>query len=301
MNNFGKLFMAFAAGTESAKQGGFSLYEGLGKASVVAVNPTKEELEKIYNRDIERDIEYLGTTTNSTTNQEVEQLRVDFILKLTAEDNNGCEFYTKRSYFLQNAPFVNKAGTKVQVIDKYGRTAWVTKEEMEKKVVPTYSNGPALLDSDYRPAYIGEERLVSFIKALLCIPTVQWRKDGVIHTNKNPENCEAGFSDINALFKENYKELKEIVKYQPDNKVKLAFGVRTVDDNKQYQDSFDGLILKENDNNIARLDKAISDSQEQGAYPNTVFSVEPLHEYTNTPSTPNDTTAGEAPKTPKWF
>ena len=54
--------MAFSKGVES-KEVEFKLYTGVGTVQVVAVNPTKDKLEKIYNRTFDNDPAYVSEIT----------------------------------------------------------------------------------------------------------------------------------------------------------------------------------------------------------------------------------------------
>lgn len=53
-------FMAVAAGRESTEGSAVKRYIGVAPVFVLTVNPSKEELEKIYGVEIEKDPEYLG-------------------------------------------------------------------------------------------------------------------------------------------------------------------------------------------------------------------------------------------------
>ena len=69
--------MAIAQGTKSENVGnGFKLYTGIGEFHVVGVNPTKVELEKIWGRELNKEMEYL--TANEAG---VKKFEVKFIIK----------------------------------------------------------------------------------------------------------------------------------------------------------------------------------------------------------------------------
>ena len=75
-----------AQGTETKEtQGGARLMTGLVPMMVVAVNPSKKELEAIYGRDLDKEPEYL-----SADEQGVKKLRIDFIMKTVINDKLGC-------------------------------------------------------------------------------------------------------------------------------------------------------------------------------------------------------------------
>lgn len=173
--------MAFGNGQISSEGSSIKRYIGVASVAVLAINPLKEELEKLYNRTLENAPEYLGETEINGT--KVPQVRIDFIVKADPEkyldaNNQPLDFVSRVSLFIRKAYRYNRDNTKVQVIDKYGRTAWVTIEQAKAHEVPVYSNGPANIDKDYRPAYVGEEELIKFLIAYLNIPSCQRYVDG---------------------------------------------------------------------------------------------------------------------------
>ena len=287
-------FMAFSAGKVTAEGGEFKRYVGVAPVFVVGTNPTKEELEKIYNTSLDKAPEYTGT--QKVNDKDVPYARIDFIVKTDAEKANGIDLTSKVSYFIRKEYRYNKDVTKVQVIDKYGRTAWVTKEQANAHEIPVYANGnPANIDKDYRPAYVGEEDVTNFIKTYLNIPNVQKYVDGKWVLVDNPAECEARLDGIDKFFAGDFKELKEIMSYQPNNKVKVMFGIRTTDDGKQYQTAYTQMVLRNGVTDFSKLDKDLQERKAAGAYPTTEFEAVNLHEYnveaTSSDDLPADTTA----------
>lgn len=268
-----KVFMAFAKGAESTEGAVVKKYIGVAPVFVLAVNPNKAELEKLYGRDLDNDPEYLGVVKDTDT----KQVRLDFIIK-TDETKCGVEVLSKVVFFVQNEYFYNKDKSKVQVIDKYGRTAWVTIEQAKAQEIPMYSNGPANLDKDYRPAYRGEAELTDFIKNYLNIPNVMDYKKGSWVMKSNTEDSEARLEGIANYFKGDFSELKDILSLQPNNKVKVMFGVRS-NDGKEYQAVYTQMTLKNAVTDYSRLDKDLQERLSSGAYATTEFSVCNLKEY----------------------
>lgn len=283
MENKNFSFMAFGKAQVSQEATEIKRYTGVGSVFVVGVNPNKAELEKLYDRELDKDPEYL-TEKNGVTSA-----RIDFIIKTdpTAKCNNGIELLTKFSMFIRNEYRFNKDKTKVQVIDKYGRTAWVTKEQAKNHEIPIYKNGPANIDKDYRPAYVGEEDITNFLKLFLGISNVEkWVKNEatgrreVVGLVDNPKDCECMLENIEDYFKGKFNEIKGAINMMPNNKIKVLFGVRTTDEGKQYQDVYTRKFLS---NTVSVYDKLAEDVQtnkDNGAYPNTEFVIADLQEYT---------------------
>lgn len=281
--NKGFCMMAFAKGQTVGNSVVAPKYIGVAPVSVLAVNPNKAELEKLYNRTIDEEPNYLTETRPDENGKTYSSVRINFIVKTNPnnEESKGIEFITGVNFFIQKKyKFGSKSG-KYQIIDKYGRTAWATKEEIENKQIPTYSNGPANIDVDYRPCYDGEAELTSFIKNYLGIPDVQIYANGawVPNPKYSSEECEARLSNIDSYFKGDFSELKELISYQPNNNIKLLFGVRNAEDNKQYQSVFTQYTMKNFNTNYSRLEKELQERKAAGAYSTTEFKVGPLEEY----------------------
>ena len=307
------VMMAFGKAQESKEAAEIKRFTGVGSVFVVGVNPNKSELEKLYERELDKDPDYI------TEKDVVFSARVDFIVKTdtAAKCNNGIELLTKVSMFIRKEYRFNKDKTKVQVIDKYGRTAWVTKEQAKNHEIPVYSNGkPANIDKDYRPAYVGEEIVTNFLKLFLGIPNVEkWAKNEetgrreVVGLVDNPQDCECRLENIEDYFKGKFNEIRDAINLMPNNKIKVLFGVRTTDEGKQYQDVYTRKFLS---NAVSVYDKLAEDVQtnkDNGAYPNTEFVIADLQEYTvqatNFNNNNNDNGDmpfdGEAPAATDWF
>lgn len=272
-------FMAFAAGKVSTEGNAVKRYIGVAPVSILAVNPNKAELEKLYNTQLENDPKYLSEVEVGEDKHKVQNVRLDFIVKTDAEKCGGIEFTTKVAFFLRKEYRYNRDHTKVQVIDKYGRTAWVTIEQAEAHEIPVYKNGLANIDKDYSPAYHGEEELTNFIKAYLNIPNVMKYVNNTWVMVDKPEDCEARLESIDEYFKGNFKELRDVIALQPNNKVKVLFGVRTTDGNKQYQAVYNQMFLKNNITDYSKLDADLQERKANGAYSTTEFTVGDLKEY----------------------
>lgn len=284
--------MGVKVGKESV-EGSFKLYKGMAAFNIVAVNPNKKELETLLGRDIDNDPEYKSKNEDG---QDV--IRVTFYAKtnIEAKVNNGIELMVPISFMITKAKKVGQGSGKIQIIDKYGRTAWATPEDVESKSIPMYKSGPANISKDYRPAYQGEEQLVDFLVNWLNIPGPMDYKDGQWVMKKDPSDSEVAL-DMDALFKGNVAELQELTKLAASYLVKAAVGVRTNDEGKQYQAVFTRKFAKNAVTNFSKIDAAITEFQSNGGAPNTEFSVEPLHEnnVTATEFAPKAAEAGDMP------
>lgn len=297
-------FMAFAGGKESTEGATITRYIGVAPVTVLAVNPNKSEQETLFNTTLDKEPEYIGNV--NVEGADVKNVRISFVVKTVAEKCDGIDFVTNATFFIQNRFRKGSNSGKTQVIDKYGNTAWAmegTDFEMQNgkcvvKQIPMYSNGPANIDIDYRPCYVGEEDLTNFIKAYLNIPNVRKYVDGKWVMNDNPIECEARLDGIENYFKGDFSELRQIITFQPNNKVKLLFGVRTDDNGREYQAVYTQMALKNGVTDYSRLDANVQERKNAGAYSTTEFAVCPIKEYVVTP-TSNDTLAQESAGS--WF
>lgn len=295
--------MAFGKGNESTEGIQITRYTGVASVLVKGVNPTKEELEKFYGRDIENAPEYIGVA--EVNGEQVPQVRLDFLVEADPDKYKNAEgqpigLKSRVTLFLRKAHRVSSAG-KMQIIDKYGRTAWATPQEIEAKQIPVYSNGkPANIDADYRLAYNGEEDLIKFLIAYLNIPSCQRYVNGewVMNDATKLPDSEAMLEHIDDYFKGDVKELKNILSYQPNNKVKVLFGVRTAEDGRQYQTVYTRMFLKNNVTDYSRLDKEVQETKASGALSTSEFDTVELHEYVVTPTDFSQVTDTQPSQTP---
>lgn len=289
--------MAFGKGKVSTGESNYSRYVGIAKLKCLGVNLDDATLSKIYNREIQSKREAVSEAEING----VKYPRATLRFTVSREDEgDGISFIGNVDYPVIRCLRWDSDHQKIQVIDKYGRTAWATEEEASAHKIPMYANGPANIDSDYRPAYMGEENLVKFLQALLNIPNVTKFVDkkpaGLID---NPEDAECRLEKIENYFKGDFSEVAEILSYQPNNKVILCAGVKTDDQNRQWQDFYTRLPLRAGTRSFEKLKADIESSQNAGAFPNTVFDVCDLKEYKDTPTevAPTDATNNPAP----WF
>lgn len=291
MSRTNKLFFAIAKGQVSSEITEFKRYIGVAPVSILAVNPNKKELENIYGNTVDNDPIY--TNEVEVDGKKIKQVRVDFIVKTDGDkvkDNEGkpINCITRVSFFVRDIPRFNNVKSKVQVIDKYGRTAWVTMEEYKSHSMPSYIKDSFRLDKDYRTAFWGEPELVEFIKAFLIIPNPEkWKDSNIVGLVDNPENCEIMFEHIKDWFTGNISEIKEAVNLQPNNQVRILFGVRTTDENKQYQSVFTQMFIPMNSskkNAFLKLEKEVKGRKDAGAYSTTEFEVCDLKEYKISPT-----------------
>lgn len=270
----------------SSQGGDFKRYVGVASFRVLGVNPTKEELEKFLGRELRDEPKYLEEKKDEKDGDKpYTRLRVSFMIQADLQYEDGKPIKENKvlkeplkttvSFFIDSRYFYNSDKTKVQVIDKYGRTAWVTIEQCRNKQIPVYKNGPAKLDADYRPAYRGEDRLTQFMLNYLNVtPIDTWNSNtGTWVTNPHPEDCEGNLTYIKNYFKGDINELKEYCNLMPTNRVKLLVGVGTDSEGKQFNTIYTNMTLRNGARSYTRLKDDIDGNQ---SAKDTVFSNDSL-------------------------
>lgn len=276
--------MAFAKGQESTEGSVRKLFKGVGSSYIVAINPNKAELEKLLDRTLEEEPVYVEEKEEE--GRKIKQVRVVFYLKpdgnkyLDAEGNK-VETVVPLTFFLRGEYRKGSNSGKYQVIDEYGRTAWATEEEINEHKIPMYSSGPANITANYRKAVSGEEDLTNFLIAYLNIQSCQKYVDG--KWIMRPENelmmSQARLDHIQDYFKGDIGELKAAVAMQPENTVKVCYGIKTNDDGRMFQTVYSRMFLKNFSKDYSRLAKHIADTQAAGAFSNCEFDTMEFREY----------------------
>ena len=277
--------MAWGSGQESKESestGYFPKYTGLCAFKLLSVNPDVSELKKIYPNAKEiKEPSYTFDTDNGGKGA-----FIHFYLqtvqtggKVELNPDNICE--TMRASFpLRNEYQSNKDQTKYQIVNSYGHFIWITKDEYKEKK-SSFADSQAFSWDGARPAYVGEENLILFLKRYKGIGDYRnYNKDEKVWSVKDGDLSAyyASFTDteMKKLLTGDVSLLKAILKDSiKTNFIKLFAGVRSMPDGKEYQD----LCLKvpvpfsatTYDSFITRLELLKS----QGSYPNTYFGEPP--------------------------
>lgn len=271
-------FLTVGKTTESKEATEFKRYIGYGSSKVLAVNPKKAELDALMGYESQSDPEYTGTDDDG------KWARVTFIVKTDPDSCNGVEITNRLTFTLHNTPAYNKDHTKVQVVDDYGNTTWASVEDAKAGNKLMSSNGKELkIANKYRMACTGEADLVSFLKTYLCVDDAFNYVNGSWVLKNNASDYLFSLEHIKDYFKGDFSEIKEAIALQPNNKVKLLYGVRTTDEGKQYQAiaARDRFFLRNSAGSKAyeRLEKELANVKQNGGWANTEYRVQELAEY----------------------
>lgn len=304
MKNNAVSFLAIGKTQESTEVQEFSKYIGYSNSYIVAVNPNKKELEEIYGRELEKEPEYVGEDDRGKF------VYVHFIVKTDPNDGanerkgipgHGIETINRLMVTLRPAQAVTQDGLQVTVIDECGNYGRMLKEDAEAHKKPVSINGKELrILNNYKIAFEGQDILTHILKTYLVMGNGFDYKNGTWVPKANPMEDKFILEKVKQLFTGDVSEIREILNLQPNNKIKLLYGVRTTEDGKQYQQvcSRDKFILRSNanENAISKMDADLQDAYNRGSFQNVEYKVQRLQEYsveaTNLEQAPATETSG---------
>lgn len=270
-------FLTIGKTSTSTEAAVIKRYVGLGSSFIKMVNPDKKSLDAFMEFESKSEPEYVKDTEDG------KMVIINFITETDPALCNGIDLKSRITFILRNTPAYNRDKTKVQVIDIYGNSTWANVEDAKEGKKLLSSNGKELrIASKYRMACVGEANLVAFLKDYLCVDDAFNYINGSWVLKDNADDYVFGLEHIKDYFNGNFSELKDALKLQPNNKVKLLYGVRNTD-NGQYQDiaSREGLFLRNSagDRALAKLENTLNQAKDNGAYANTIFKVQELQEF----------------------
>ena len=280
-------FLAIGKTQESSETPEFSKYIGYSNSYVLAVNPNKAELEKIYGREMEKEPEYVGEDERGKF------VHIHFIVKTDPWDGgsekknvpgHGVEIINRMMVTIRPTQAVTKDGTQVTVIDSCGNYGKMLKEDADAHKKPVSVNGKELrILDDYKIAFEGQDILTYILKTYLGMDWGFDYKNGTWIKKANTEEDKFVFENVKALLSGDVKEIKEAIALQPNNKIKLLYGIRTTEEGKQYQQicTRDKFILRSNANETAiiKMDAVLKDAYNRGSFSNVEYKVQKLQEY----------------------
>lgn len=239
-------------------------YIGICPMFIEYVNPSVEDYADIWERRLDQGaVQYMGTAQDPDGGGDVRTMTVRFIC---APDTSVVpDIKTKHftlNFILENRLVRNNDKTKIKVIDKFGRTAWLFIDDVQKHIVPLRNGFPIRLDAVYRPATAGEDRLTEFIKAFMNIPDIDiWDRERRIFVpdpRMKEEDCECRIDSLTKIINNgDVSEIRDAVLSRKDNKVKVCLGVRHMPDGTVRQTIFKQCFVRGDSTNHMVFKKAI--------------------------------------------
>lgn len=265
MSNFGK-------GQEISEGGARKFHTGAENFKVVAVNPTKAELEVIYGREINYEPEYSGTTTvkDGDGEREVNQIRLDFFLSNQDKEN---PINTKASFYVADTHHKSQTG-KLKVINDFGRTTWLTEADVKSGDVP--QNMQWYNAAGIKVARRGEEEVIDFLVNLLNLPF-----DLSKVTDVSDAHARISKSEWATIFSGNVSIFNDVIG-STNNKIGVVLGVKTKADGGQMQTIYNRKTLRQYIVGSTKPDrfkwilKDIKDATANGAFGNVDFGPDDL-------------------------
>lgn len=208
---------------EGSKRPDFARKVGVATFEVVAINPDAAKIKELFKLDeepkepdyfSEKDIEvpdHLEDGAVVKVTKTIKTARVDFYLEDTKTQG-----VVKKSFFLQNRPFVKKDLSKQQYINVQGKTAWVDDPANlpAKFTKLTDKSGNVLASISYHPAIMGESDLVGFLDTWLTLDKKKAYELSV---------------DTDQFFKGNFRELQGLVNSDLTSLIMGTYTVKSVE------------------------------------------------------------------------
>lgn len=262
-----------------AVESSFPRFVGVSSIKVLAINPNNAKLRSLGWNVPEDASEPEYTTVNEKGEKQARIRIMAQAMDHPSEPIIPLDFWVRPE--LQLSAEREGEDRKCKVIDSYGRTAWVTKDQMKAHAIPEYANGPANIAPDYKPCHRGEESLVLFVMKYLNMTPYETFSNGIWQKAEKPGRFT--IDNWDALCKGNIKEIAEAIAVKPDNRCKVIFGVRKTDDNKTYQTFYPNLFLYNNakcnvNGNYAYAQKEL-DRFYKNSSSNNVYEANAIHEY----------------------
>lgn len=262
------------------QQRNFHLYKGIATCKLLAVNPSKEEMGVLFGRKVDKEYDYfkkIGENPCCTLN---------FIFNTIPEDCDGVDLRFSVMYNLVGVPRYTNDKQKIMVINQFGGTAWLPIDNVKNKTLP---DNMKWFEGDFKPCFNGEDDLVALFKAVLNIPDKSFiDNSGNRQQIENISDAVLMLDDIKNYFNGNIQEIHQLVKLSKDQRFKLLLGVRTTDDNKQYQTIFKELPMRIGTRSTNYLNKKLQEAFSAGKYSNVDFGEQPfeLIKLENRPTVP---------------
>ena len=258
----------------------YKLFTGVENFRVVALNPTKAELEEMYGRELNFDPEYIGETEveDGADKRTVPQVRLDFYLA-----NEDDSITTKLQYYVANTFHKSQTG-KFKSVNIYGRDAWLTEGALKTGKLP--DNMYWYNAEGVKIAKRGEVETLSFLINLLNLPYDPTKAD-------DASDCHAQISkeDWVKIFEGDFSMLRGIID-SCNNKIGVLLGVKTKTDGKLVQTTFNRSTLRQYVKGQTKagkykyLLKDLHEAQANGAFGNVDFGNDSLElsEYSVSPT-----------------
>lgn len=286
-------------------------YKGLGTATILAVNPSAEEYEKLTGIKPKEEFEYVSITkSKDIKGNEIEAQQVNLTLYLQPEDANMPVF--RLSFKVINSPFISNTN-KVELVDVYNNTVWLSPEEALKLdlnknqqfTIAKKDGSGTFITNMFAPIRLsckGEVAFNNFIKEYNQTKDIQvWDNDSKSFKISNELNSDYEVTfpreEWDAFFKNPNKNsimdiLKALIESKDakgnNRKIKFIIGVKTSEEGKISNRIIAVKGAHRKGFTKYELDNLIKVNQNVDFLTNG--NLEPIKPWSNTPTTTNDVT-----------
>lgn len=281
-NKFAVSFLTIGKTQESTETvSGFKKYVGVGTSRIIAYNPTKEKLDELMGYDFP----FTPVYTDEKDGDKI--ANIYFVVETDSDACNGISIRNLAMFTLKAKPSLHSDGKTVDIIDDYGNYSRMDYADAKahKPAVET-----AKIDhTGYRIACEGEIDLTVFLHRFLNLPASLDYVNNVWVLRKDaPETAKFKLEHIKDFFNGDFSEIQEALSYQPNNKIKLLYGVKTDKDNKLKQTVCTNAdyIMHNNAgaNTFAKVETRLAKAKQHGKYSNITYKVQELQEWTVEPT-----------------
>lgn len=231
---------------ERKESKGFLPLVGVATVEVIAINPDQKTLQKIIGKEVEPPI-YVRTQQFPDGEKDT----VDIVFWLKIKDAVARERVVRLQQTLIKSSWTSKTSGKVQVLNIFGHSTWITPAELKAKDTSKY---PWFRPEGLRLAYRGESALVETIANWFNLP-----QPGKVEKDLTQAYCQ--IEDVPALFKGNFKELHELVKISEGKEYtfKVLLGVREGRDGRVFQTVYNRTTMRNWITDYSKLATEISE------------------------------------------
>lgn len=262
--------MQIADQVENTSNGPRKVFTGIENFHPTAVNPTKEELVAM-GIPAQTDPVYHGKVSRTYGEGEKEY---DFFSIRVFLDNNDPNnpIRTQVQYTVIRDEMFSSTG-KYKVINAYGSDAWLEEDHIKAGTLP--ANMQWFVIDGVKKCFRGEESLITFVKSLRNLPNVTSKTKTA---DKAKGVASFSQSDLEDMFKGNFKAIRNVIMDSKDSKVGYLLGVKNVEGTNR-QSLYARLPLKAYVKHIDApnfLINHVTDAQDNGSYSDTIFDLADL-------------------------
>lgn len=269
------------------------LYLGMAICKVAGVNVDDATFKRLMGFDRRETFQPVKKYQSKKSDAELTTATFEVIFETVPALCGGISKTFLKNYIIKDIKSKSPSKGTVEVIDKYGRNAWVTPEEMLQTNVPELlgkgKNGVPFVrqiePASMRQAYKGESEFMAFLSNLMYgedVSKFEKKDDKFVYVGLKPNasEMECRIDNIEKLFNGINKEVLDVIKACSNNMVKVAVGIRS-HDGKAYNTIHD--IVVRPYASTYKIESAVHHSQQAGYDTDIMWDFkENIHAYSMT-------------------